>query len=573
MATNKVVIEAELDTKSFDSQIEQVKGELDALDTLLSQPHELSGDDLIRYKAEAEKLRNKLVSLNEQKEKLNQTDISGLKKAIDGVGNSVKGVANSVVKWGLALFGIRGAYSLIRQAMSTISSENEQISNDIAYMKWVLAQTLKPVVEWIVNALYTVLALVNSISMSLFGFNLLAGKSAEAFKQSKKNIGGMASGLKDAKKQLAGFDEMNVLSDTSSSGGGGAGGGIDDWNMPDMDKYSKTLEKAKKSWMDFGKEMKFALEEVPLSAWIDGFGAWGIALYGITEIVYGLWEIIQGFIEFCIGLIEIVVGLITGDTEKVKKGIYDMLEGLWKFIDGIIRLVIGLVDTLVGIVIGLIAELIDAILVILKGLWDGIKFIFSVVGSWVYEHIIKPIADFFVGLWNGIVNGVKTAIQLVKDIFNGVVNFFKNIVSKIIELFKAIGTNVGNVVGGAFKGVINGVLGAIESILNFPIKSINKLIDVINKVPGINLGKLSTFNLPRLAKGGIVNNPGPGVMMGSYIAGEKGPEAVLPLTDDTLQRLANMIPITVNLTNTMNGRVISRELKKVQNESNFAYNR
>ena len=61
--------------------------------------------------------------------------------------------------------------------------------------------------------------------------------------------------------------------------------------------------------------------------------------------------------------------------------------------------------------------------------------------------------------------------------------------------------------------------------------------------------------------------------MGSYVAGEKGAEAVLPLTDDTLQRLANMIPITVNLTNTMNGRIISRELQKVNNNNDFAFNR
>ena len=48
-------------------------------------------------------------------------------------------------------------------------------------------------------------------------------------------------------------------------------------------------------------------------------------------------------------------------------------------------------------------------------------------------------------------------------------------------------------------------------------------------MPGIRLGKLQTFRLPRLARGGIVNNPGPGVMMGNYVAGERGAEAILPL--------------------------------------------
>lgn len=104
---------------------------------------------------------------------------------------------------------------------------------------------------------------------------------------------------------------------------------------------------------------------------------------------------------------------------------------------------------------------------------------------------------------------------------------------------------------------------------------INKFIanaeKAIRKMPG-----MSNINLPRLARGGIVNNPGAGVNMGSYIAGERGPEAVLPLDDNTMDRLGEAIArhmnITANITNSMNGRVIARELQKVIDESNFAFN-
>ncbi len=103
------------------------------------------------------------------------------------------------------------------------------------------------------------------------------------------------------------------------------------------------------------------------------------------------------------------------------------------------------------------------------------------------------------------------------------------------------------------------------------------MLGALNKLPGVSISRLSTFSLPRLAKGGIVNNPGPGVMMGSYIAGESGPEAVIPLDDNTMNRLGESIAkhmvINANITNTMNGRVISRELQKVQNDSDFAFNR
>ena len=95
-------------------------------------------------------------------------------------------------------------------------------------------------------------------------------------------------------------------------------------------------------------------------------------------------------------------------------------------------------------------------------------------------------------------------------------------------------------------------------------------------MPGINITKLSTFNLPRLKSGGIINQPGRGVPLG--IGGEAGKEGVIPLTDSqAMEELGSAIGryITINATliNQMNGRTISRELKKVQNESAFATNR
>lgn len=94
---------------------------------------------------------------------------------------------------------------------------------------------------------------------------------------------------------------------------------------------------------------------------------------------------------------------------------------------------------------------------------------------------------------------------------------------------------------------------------------------------GINLSRLPTFSLPRLAVGGIVNMPNKGTMIGGAIAGESGREGVLPLTDqEAMAELGREIGknVLVNLTNitSMNSRVISRELKTIQNENQFAYN-
>ena len=142
-----------------------------------------------------------------------------------------------------------------------------------------------------------------------------------------------------------------------------------------------------------------------------------------------------------------------------------------------------------------------------------------------------------------------------------------------------VGQTTGEIISNVFKAVVNAVLRTIENVLNSPIRAINGLIGVVNSVPGINLNRLRTFNLPRLAKGGIVDVPGKGIPIGggTAIAGEAGREGVIPLTDiqamETLgETIGRYININANIVTTMNGRVISRQLQKIQNDNNFAYN-
>lgn len=63
----------------------------------------------------------------------------------------------------------------------------------------------------------------------------------------------------------------------------------------------------------------------------------------------------------------------------------------------------------------------------------------------------------------------------------------------------------------------------------------------------------------------------------SAIAGEAGHEGYIPLSDsqamETLgEAIGRYITINANITNTMNGRVISKTLQQIQNDRDFAYN-
>ena len=562
-----LIIGTEIDSKSFDSQIEELE---DKLDTLAQEYEaalkdtEFPEDELKKYQSEIEKTKNKIIDLRKKQESLAKSSLIQMPSMINNISKSMSGIVSSVTKWGLALFGIRGAYSLIRQAMSTISQEDEQIATDIKYMQWILAQTLKPVVEWIVNALYLVITLINNISVALFGFNILAGKSADDFKNMKKNTGGIAKDLAKAKQQLTSFDDMNVLQDTSSSGGGNSA--LDNWKMPDMSEYSRQIEDIINKWKQFGEEMNetlgggargnfFGLFDGStienIMKWINAFGLLGIAIRGVTQFVYGLHQSIDGIVSVVKGVVDVVVGLVTGNTEQLFKGLFEIVDGFWKIIDGIINTFWGKVQMVVGSILT------------------------------VATTVIKAIWNFLASTFNDAVRLLNTGVQKVKDFFGGIFDFIGKIMSKILSVFGDFGAKVGKTVGDAFTKVINAVLKTVENVLNTPIKGINKLVKGINDLKIFGTMKpIDTIKLPRLAKGTILNNPGHGVPVanGRAIAGEAGREAYLPLSDEQLlEELGSAIGrhTVINLTNitNMNGRQLLKELSKIQSEEDFAFNR
>ena len=168
----------------------------------------------------------------------------------------------------------------------------------------------------------------------------------------------------------------------------------------------------------------------------------------------------------------------------------------------------------------------------------------------------------------------------MKGAFEGLFGGIKKIVTGIIQIFKGDFKNGFMNVFGGLKDILLAPFNALVSGINSLIRGVNKIrFDVPDWVPGFG-GKKFGFNIPqipRLAVGGIVNMPGRGVPIGGAIAGESGREGVIPLTDsqamETLgQAIGRYITINANITNTMNGRVISRELQKINNNSDFAKN-
>lgn len=217
----------------------------------------------------------------------------------------------------------------------------------------------------------------------------------------------------------------------------------------------------------------------------------------------------------------------------------------------------------------------DGIVNILQDLLNWFNDMFTNIKN-IFDNIIAFIRNVFTGNWKGAWDNIK---NIFISIWNIIKSTFLDVISIIKNIVVGIGQTVGNIIAGVFKAVVNAVLRTIESVLNAPIRAINRLIGVINNVPGINLRTLSTFNLPRLAKGTILNAPGRGVPVagGTALAGEAGREAYLPLSDTQLleelgSTIGKYITINANIPVSMNGRVISRQLQQIRNDREFAYN-
>ena len=395
----------------------------------------------------------------------------------------------------------------------------------------------------------------------------------------KNSTGGISKNTGKIKKDLqtTPFDEMNILTNTSDSGiSGGAGGGAIAPSIDPSMLQGKVPDWLK--WIVDNKDLILAI----MAGITAGLLAWKLGLDGIKALGIGL--LIAGLIYTIQSLIDYLNDPSWGNFGKIIQGVSLAIIGLGALIGSVPLVVAGAIVLIVGTIVKYweqIKAFLQQGIDWLKGKSDWVHEMFGeVIGNiydaWVeklqlilnffdntfkniksiFDNIIGFIRNVFTGNWKGAWENIK---NIFAAIWNQIKNTFVTIFSLIKNMVVTVAQTTGTIIAGVFKAVINAVLRTIESVLNAPIRAINSLIGVINNVPGINLGTLSTFNLPRLAKGTILNAPGRGVPVagGTALAGEAGREAYLPLSDTQLleelgSTIGKYITINANITNTMN---------------------
>lgn len=552
MAQGYITIGTELDTKSFDKQIEELENKLTDLEgqELYFAKNNMPGE-LQDVQVEIEKTRNKIVQLNKQKYRLGDTT------GIDKMGKAFQGTIKNVSRLIVGIFGVRTAYMALRNASSTLSGYDEQYAANLEYIKYTLTQAIAPILRGIVQLAMQLLQLINAIVNSLFGINLFSNGSAENFRKMKAGASGVSKAVKEIRKQLTGFDEVNILTDQSDTGTSAGAGGV---KVPDMDLSKVAGFNDKIDWAAILSSVLGLVSAFKvLSPLIKKFGL-GL---GIIKSL-GIGAIIGGITYSVLSLLQYLKDNTWKNFGKIIQGIGVAVIGLGAVITSVPIAVSGAVVAITGTVI----KYWDKIKVFLQ---NGIDWLVSKT-NWIREHfgiIGEAIYNVFTGLLQSVLNIFDSIFTAIKGVFDGLINFLKGVftgnwkqawegvqriftsvfdaikgvIKGVWDFIKTLFSAGGKIfvgitegIVGAFKAIVNALLTGINTIIAVPFNVINGLLNKIKSatIPVINVqpfmglwnwNPLPVPQIPRLKTGGIINMPNKGTMLGGMaIGGEAGKE-------------------------------------------------
>ena len=527
--------------------------------------------------------------VNEMSESISKSDFSKMQLSVEGVGKSIQKATKRLTKMALAVFGIRSAFMFVRNSINTIAQGDKQLSDDIQYIRIALAYTIEPIVRGIVNLAKQLMFYVGYIVKAWTGKNIFANAN-----KGLENANKQAKGLnKELNKTTASFDEMNTLSSNGS--------GSDNAITPSF---------------DFGD-----IENQPVPEWLEWIADNGDLIIDILAgITAGLVALKLGFT----GIQALGIGIaVAGLARTIQKIIDFIKKPTFKNFMGILE---GIAITVAGIAVAFtawpvaIGAAIALIVIELVNHFDEVKKMFGKIVDWIDKDFRGMLVKIFGPLGNLIADPFIWAVNYISTLFNGLFGGIKQIINGIILLLKGdfkggiseIFSGMLDILMAPFNAmaqlvqeVFNGVCNVIIDAINWIIRQLNKIHfklpgwipGIGGKSFGIDLEELPRLgetkapkakkggfwdnlikNIPKLAVGGVINQPGRGVPLTSAIGGERGAEGVIPLTDsqqmallgETIGRYVNIsatIPVYVG------NRKVAREVRKIQANEDFAFNR
>ena len=264
----------------------------------------------------------------------------------------------------------------------------------------------------------------------------------------------------------------------------------------------------------------------------------------VNALIENLPALINGVIQLVLGIVAATGQIIETLVPMIPDIVLALVEAI---IENIPTILAGCLQVVMAI-FGLAGDLFSGLWGYVQNWWKDVQKILGTIGGWVNDNVIKPVRDFFQGLWNGVKeifanvgnffrDKFNSAVTAIKNVISPIVNFFSGIWDKIKAIFNKVGATIGNAITNTVKTAVNGVLSVATKIINGFISAINVAISVINAIPGVHIKKLDKLDVPQMAKGGIVDSATLAVV------GEQGKEAIVPLENNTewIDKLADKI--------------------------------
>lgn len=295
----------------------------------------------------------------------------------------------------------------------------------------------------------------------------------------------------------------------------------------------------------------------------------------ITVVGPPILAIIKKIIQTVIGMIPVITSILQV-VGSVVSGIISFITMVVTYVGTAIATILGIIMPIVQIVATIVANIWSVILTVAQNIWSKVSEVVTAIIGFV-NNLFKTVSDIINNIWSKIQDTMNRVGDKVKGIIDNINKYFNNIKSTVSDVFNGIwskvqgvmdkvGNKISNVLQGiqnswnGLKGFVSGVFGGIEGavsslvgsvkgMVNGVIGGINGAIGIINKIPGVHIGKI-----PRLERGGVLKRGQIGLLEGN------GAEAVVPLERNKawIRAVAkDMAQIMPSVTTNNNGQTIN----------------
>ena len=393
-----------------------------------------------------------------------------VRSILSNIASAAKEGIQNIVLYSKAIGGIDA--SRANAAMSQLATTGLQLKNAFGAALMSVLNALMPVIQTLANWFITAANAVNQFFAAITGASTWtrAKKVAQDYTDGLTGgLGGASKAAKDLQKQLLPFDELNILQDNSTSGGGGGGAGVPNYGemfeeVPIDSKFKETLDaigtffsgvwerikdsgaldRLTESWDKF-KESLDRLWESPATKaiikWLGEAFEWILALAGIL-----IANTLADVLTILTDIVELIDAIISGDIAGIVNGIKNTLVD-------IVALPLGLIADIIDAIFGTdVRGWLDDVKETVKDFelaawfsraWNDIKAVWNGVPIWFDKNVVRPISDFFKGLWEDVSGFFTDLWSNIKGIWASVSGWFnKNVVQPITGFFRGIWTSV-----------------------------------------------------------------------------------------------------------------------------------